>query len=350
MKVQKLMPTTGIEFVEFASQHPEQLQRQFELLGFTLVGEHRNKEVLLYRQNEIHFVLNCEPQSSASTFADVHGDSVNAIAFRVDDSAVATKIARERGATVVEPKVGPMELAIPAVLGVGGSLIYLIDRYGEQTIYDVDFKLSSRYWDRDEGSLTHVDHLTHNLERGNVEKYSDFYTRVFDFHEVQSFTIHGAHTGLISKVMSNETSTIRIPMNESSDRQSQIEEFLQRYRGEGVQHIALHTSDIFSTVNSLRENGVHFQSTPDSYYEQLDERIQDHGQDLATLKDLQILLDGSTQEGFLLQIFTQDMVGPIFFEIIQRLGNKGFGEGNFQALFESVERDQIQRGVLSEAN
>lgn len=343
-----LIGTDGFEFVEFTSPDPDRLREGFEKLGFSLIGTHRRKEVQLFRQNDIHFILNREPNSSAASFAEQHGDSANAMAFRVLDAERAMELAIARGATAVKSDVGPMELSIPAVAGVGGSLIYLVDRYGDQTIYDVDFVLDSGGIKDSGGPLSHIDHLTHNLERGNLSKLADFYERVFDFHEAQRFQIHGAQTGLVSKAMTGACGKVRIPLNESADDQSQIEEFLQRYHGEGIQHIALHTDDIYSAVDTLRRNGVEFQSTPDTYYEMLEDRVTEHGQDVQAMQDRQILIDGSPEEGFLLQIFTQDMVGPIFFEIIQRLGNKGFGEGNFQALFESIERDQQRRGVLSE--
>lgn len=344
----ELIGTDGFEFVEFTSPEPDYLRKRFENLGFSLVGKHRSKNVHLYQQNDISFILNGEQNTRASQFASEHGDSANAIAFRVHDVGQAMELAEKRGATRVGNPVGPMELSIPAVLGVGGSLIYLVDRYGDRTIYDVDFELAPESARFPVGPLSHVDHLTHNLKRGNLINLANFYEQVFDFQEAQRFQIQGFQTGLVSKAMMGACGKLRIPLNESADDKSQIEEYLQRYHGEGIQHIALHTDDIYSAVDTLRSNGIEFQSTPDTYYEMLGERVKDHGQDVREMQDRQILIDGSPEEGFLLQIFTQDMIGPIFFEIIQRLGNKGFGEGNFQALFESVERDQQRRGVLSE--
>lgn len=339
--------TDGFEFVEFTTPDPTRLCEEFERMGFTNVGSHRNKAVTLMRQNDIHFIVNSEPHSAASKFATLHGDSANAIAFRVRNTAHAIGLARKRGAVIVEPTVGPMELAIPAVSGVGGSLIYLVDRYGDKNIYDVDFNLDDEAYAKTDGCLTHVDHLTHNLKRGNLATLSFFYERVFDFHEQQRFDIQGQQTGLLSRAMTSDCGKIRIPLNESSDDQSQIEEFLDRYHGEGIQHIALHTDNIFDAVDRLSASGVEFQETPDTYYEAVNERVGDHGLPLEEMQKRGILIDGSKQHGYLLQIFTKDMIGPIFFEIIQRLGNVGFGEGNFQALFESIERDQIQRGVLN---
>ena len=342
------MGTDGFEFVEFACENPEGLQDTFTKLGFSHVGNHRAKNVLLYKQNDIHFLINAESEGQSHNFAKAHGDSANAFAIRVKDAKHATKLATERGAKRVETSVGPMELAIPAFEGVGGSHLYLVDRYGDQTIYDVDFDLEQDACSRAIGPLSYLDHLTHNLFRGNLSKLADFYENVFEFHEAQYFQIQGVQTGLLSKAMTSACGKIRIPLNESADEKSQIEEFLHRYNGEGIQHIALHTDNIFEAVDVLRAKGVEFQSTPDTYYEMLNDRVEGHGEDIEAMRERQILLDGSPESGYLLQIFTVDLIGPIFFEIIQRRGNQGFGEGNFQALFESIERDQQLRGVLSE--
>ena len=343
-----IIGTDGFEFVEFACHDPSALKHKFSQLGFQLVGHHRSKNVLLYKQNDIHFIINFESSGQAAEFTKVHGDSANAMGLRVKDTNHALQLALERGAERVDNSVGPMELTIPALKGVGGSLIYLVDRYGEQGIYDVDFKLDRRQFDNANGSLAYLDHLTHNLYRGNLADMADFYEQVFEFSEAQYFKIHGEQTGLFSKAMMSSCGKIRIPLNESADAESQIEEFLHRYNGEGIQHIALHTDNIYEAVDVLRANGVKFQETPDTYYEDVKNRVKGHGQDVEAMRERGILIDGSPEAGYLLQIFTQDYIGPIFFEIIQRMGNQGFGEGNFQALFESIERDQRQRGVLSE--
>lgn len=340
--------TDGFEFVEFACESPENLQEIFTSLGFNYVGKHRSKNVLLYKQNDIHFLINAETDGQSHHFAQKHGDSANAFAIRVKDANHATSLATRRGAKPVVTSVGPMELSIPAFEGVGGSHLYLIDRYGERTIYDVDFDVDEAAFTAANGPLTFLDHLTHNLFRGNLSKLADFYENVFEFHEAQYFQIHGVQTGLTSKAMASACGKIRIPLNESADDESQIEEFLHRYNGEGIQHIALHTDNIFKAVDVLRAKGVEFQSTPDTYYDALNDRVKGHGEDVEAMRERQILLDGSPESGYLLQIFTVDLIGPIFFEIIQRRGNQGFGEGNFQALFESIERDQQLRGVLSE--
>ena len=344
--------TDGFEFVEFTAPEPERLRDLFELMGFTAVARHRSKQVLRFRQGDINFILNMEPSGQPAEFRAVHGPSANAMAFRVRDAGLALKLAVERGARPVTGPVGPMELNIPAIEGIGGSNLYLVDRYGAQEIYDVDFAAIPGAAERAAANsvgLTVIDHLTHNVFRGAMGKWAAFYERVFNFHEIRRFDIAGKRTGLVSKAMTSPCGKIRIPLNESQDDQSQIEEFLRDYRGEGIQHVALGTPDIFRAVEAMRERGVRFQDTPDTYYEQLDARVPGHGEDLQRLRSDRILLDGAPceGEGLLLQIFTETMIGPIFFEIIQRKGNEGFGEGNFQALFESIELDQIRRGVIT---
>jgi 4-hydroxyphenylpyruvate dioxygenase len=273
------------------------------------------------------------------------------MAFRVKDAAKALKLAVERGAKEVHGPVGPMELNIPAIEGIGGSHLYLVDRYGAQEIYDVDFVAipgAREAMAKNSKGLTYLDHLTHNVHRGNMKTWADFYERIFNFREIRYFDIEGQQTGLVSKAMTSPDGKIRIPLNESQDEHSQIEEFLRNYKGEGIQHIALGSEDIFHSVESMRENGVAFQDTIDTYFDGIDARLPGHGESVQRLRADRILIDGAPTEGqgLLLQIFTENAVGPIFFEIIQRKGNEGFGEGNFKALFESLELDQIRRGVL----
>jgi len=346
--------TDGFEFVEYAAPDPAALGRLFEQLGFTAIAKHRAKNVLLYRQGEINFIVNAEPGSFAQAFARVHGPSICAIAFRVKDAAFANKRATELGAWGVEAHPGPMELNIPAIKGIGDSLIYLVDRYPRDgagvSIYDVDFVPLAGVDQRPRGAgLTYIDHLTHNVHRGRMEEWAGFYERLFNFREVRYFDIEGKLTGLKSKAMTSPCGKIRIPINESADDKSQIQEYLVAYHGEGIQHIALGTGDIYATVEALRGRNVAFQGTPDTYYDLLTTRLPNHKEDTARLKQNRILLDGAPAKNeMLLQIFTTTVVGPIFFEIIQRKGNEGFGEGNFQALFESIELDQIRRGVLKD--
>ncbi|MDE2048705.1 MAG: 4-hydroxyphenylpyruvate dioxygenase, partial [Betaproteobacteria bacterium] len=357
----------------------------FEQLGFAAVARHRHKRVTLYRQGEINFIINAEPDSFAQRFARLHGPSVCAMAFRVDDAKQAYERALELGAWGFDNRTGPMELNIPAIKGIGDSLIYFVDRWhgkngaavgaggrrvvGDISIYDVDFvPLTDAAGqpvaaDPKGNGLTYVDHLTHNVHRGRMKEWAEFYERLFNFKEVRYFDIEGKLTGLKSKAMTSPCGKIRIPINESSDDKSQIAEYLDLYHGEGIQHIALGTDDIYATVQGLKQRGVAFQDTIDTYYDLVDKRLPQHGERLDELRRLRILIDGATHQGapraegepharegqspeLLLQIFTQTVIGPIFFEIIQRKGDQGFGEGNFRALFESIELDQIKRGVL----
>jgi 4-hydroxyphenylpyruvate dioxygenase len=340
--------TDGFEFVEYTAADPELLRTLFERLGFPVTARHRSKNVTLHRQGDINFIINAEPDSFGQRFAREHGPSACAMAFRVKDAAAAYKRCIDLGAKPVEMRVGPMELHIPAIEGIGGSLVYLVDRYGERTIYDVDFVPVQHSGGHGDAGLTYIDHLTHNVARGNMNKWAGFYEKLFNFREIRYFDIEGKKSGLFSRAMTSPCGKIRIPINESQDDKSQIEEYLHAYGGEGIQHIALGTENIIGTVDTLRGQGVQFQDTPDTYYEGVDARVRGHRENLDELRKRRILLDGNPEkgEGLLLQIFTQNVIGPIFFEIIQRKGNEGFGEGNFQALFESIELDQMRRGVL----
>jgi 4-hydroxyphenylpyruvate dioxygenase len=340
--------TDGFEFVEYTAPDPELLRTLFETLGFPVAARHRSKNVTLHSQGDINFIINAEADSFGQRFAREHGPSACAMAFRVKDASFAYRRCIELGATPVETRVGPMELQIPAIEGIGGSLIYLIDRYGDRTVYDVDFVPVGGSRTTQSAGLTYIDHLTHNVARGNMDRWAGFYERLFNFREVRYFDIEGKKTGLLSRAMTSPCGKIRIPINESQDDKSQIEEYLKEYRGEGIQHIALGTADIMRTVDILQAEGVQFQDTPDTYYEGVDARVRGHGENLVELAKRRILVDGNPEkgEGVLLQIFTRNVIGPIFFEIIQRKGNEGFGEGNFKALFESIELDQMRRGVL----
>ena len=340
------MGTDGFEFVEYTSPDPDYLRILFERMGFPVTARHRHKDVTLHSQGDINFIINAEEASFARQFADRHGPSICAIAFRVKDAGEAFERAVELGATPVPSEAGPMELNIPAIEGIGGSRLYLVDRYGDRTIYDVDFEPVTPDPNVRRTNLSCIDHLTHNVHRGHMDEWAGFYERLFNFSEIRVFDITGKQTGLSSRAMVSPCGKIRIPINESADDKSQIEEYLREYHGEGIQHIALGTDDIYTTVDRLAANQIAFQSTPHTYYEAIDERVKGHQENLEALEKRQILIDGGADEGVLLQIFTENLIGPIFFEIIQRKGNQGFGEGNFQALFESIERDQMRRGVI----
>ena len=346
------MGLMGFEFVEFASPTPNVLEPLFEKMGFTLVARHRSKDVLLYRQGDINFIVNREPKSYAAFFAAEHGPSACGLAFRVKDSHKAYHLALEHGAQPVDIPTGPMELKLPAIKGIGGAPLYLIDRFEEgKSIYDIDFEFIEGV---DRHPVGHgfkvVDHLTHNVYRGRMKFWAEFYERMFNFREIRYFDIKGEYTGLTSRAMTAPDGKIRIPLNEESSKGSgQIEEFLMKFNGEGIQHIALFTDNLLDSIDRLRAAGIPLMTAPrDTYYEMLEERLPGHGEDVKALQTRGILLDGKTdgEKRLLLQIFSETLLGPVFFEFIQRKGDDGFGEGNFKALFESLERDQIRRGVL----
>lgn len=347
------MGLMGFEFVEFASPTPGLMEPIFERMGFTLVARHRSKDVVLYRQGDINFIINREPKSLAAYFAAEHGPSACGLAFRVKDSHLAYKRALELGAQPIEIPTGPMELRLPAIKGIGGAPLYLIDRYEEgKSIYDIDFDFVDGVERHPIGhGLTLIDHLTHNVYRGRMAFWANFYERLFNFREIRFFNIQGEYTGLTSKALTAPDGKIRIPLNEESRQGGgQIEEYLMKFNGEGIQHIALICDDLLASVDSLARAGVPLMTAPSaSYYDMIEARLPGHGQPVDQLHARGILLDGSTAGGMprlLLQIFSQTQLGPVFFEFIQRKGDDGFGEGNFKALFESLERDQIQRGAL----
>jgi 4-hydroxyphenylpyruvate dioxygenase len=348
------MGTDGFEFVEFTGPDMPALEALFTRLGFRAVARHRSKQVTLWRQGEVNFILNAEPESFAQAFQKVHGPSACAMAFRVADAARAHERAIALGAKPVTGKVGPMELNIPAIEGIGGSLLYFVDRYGAKgSIYDVDFRWLNDAEPHPAGNgLTVIDHLTHNVLRGRMDVWWAFYEKLFNFREIRYFDIEGKLTGLKSRALTSPCGQIRIPINESSDDKSQIEEYLRAYKGEGIQHIACGCRDIYVTVESLRAAGLSFMPAPPSlYYKRVDKRVPGHSEPLDRLERNGILIDGEgvVEGGFtkvLLQLFSTNAIGPIFFEFIQRKGDDGFGEGNFKALFESIEEDQIRRGVL----
>ncbi|MDM0070583.1 4-hydroxyphenylpyruvate dioxygenase [Variovorax sp. J31P207] len=351
------MGLMGFEFVEFASPTPDTLEPFFEKLGFQLVARHRSKDVVLYRQGDINFIVNREPNSPAAYFAAEHGPSACGMAFRVRDSHKAYARALELGAQPIEIATGPMELRLPAIKGIGGAPLYLIDRFEDgKSIYDIDFEFLDGVERHPVGhGLKLIDHLTHNVYRGRMTFWANFYEKLFNFREIRYFDIQGEYTGLTSKALTAPDGKIRIPLNEESSKGSgQIEEYLMKFNGEGIQHIALLSDNLIDTIDQLGLAGVPLMTAPnDIYYEMLETRLPGHGQPVAELQARGILLDGTTEGGqprLLLQIFSETAFGgPVFFEFIQRKGDDGFGEGNFKALFQSIERDQVRRGVLSAA-
>lgn len=349
------MGLNGFEFVEYAAPERGILEPAFAMMGFSHVASHRSKDVDLWRQGDINFILNYEKGSPAAFYAEEHGPSACGMAFRVRDAKQAYNRALELGAQPIDIPTGPMELKLPAIRGIGGAILYLIDRYEEGTsIYDIDFVFLDGVDRRPEGcGFKLIDHLTHNVYRGRMDYWSSYYERLFNFREIRYFDIKGEHTGLTSRAMTAPDGKIRIPLNEEAGSQGQIEEYLQAYNGEGIQHIAFSCDDLPACWDRLKERGLKFMSPPpDTYYDMLESRLPGHGEPVDALKSRGILLDGTTEGDdprLLLQIFSDTLIGPIFFEFIQRKRDEGFGEGNFQALFESIERDQLERGVLSTA-
>lgn len=343
------MGTAGFEFVEFSSPEPQKLEKLFETLGFSHIANHKSKKVKLFRQGNINFILNSQPGSYAEDFQKIHGPCACALGFRVQNARKALEKAQELGADLHSSNPGFMELNLPSVKGVGGALLFFINLYGEHSIYEIDFDLLPGADPFPVGFGLHtIDHVTHNVVKGGMDLWAHFYENLFNFKEIRYFDIKGSFTGLHSRAMTSPDGKIRIPINESADDNSQIAEFIKEYNGSGIQHIALETDNIYETVEQLRKNGIAFMDTPDAYYRMVDNRLPGHGENVAKLQENKILIDGDPEngKGLLLQIFTHSCIGPIFFEIIQRKGNDGFGEGNFQALFESIEQDQIERGVL----
>jgi 4-hydroxyphenylpyruvate dioxygenase len=344
----------GFEFIEFSAPEKGLLEPVFERMGFSRIARHRSKDVDLWRQGEINLIANYEPKSPAAYFAAEHGPSACGMAFRVKNARLAYEEVIARGAEPVETRTGPMELRLPAIRGIGGAMIYLVDRYGDAlSIYDIDFDYLPGVDRNPAGAgFKIIDHLTHNVYGGRMAHWSSFYERVFNFREIRYFDIKGEYTGLTSRAMTAPDGKIRIPLNEEGKAGGgQIEEYLRAYNGEGIQHIAFSCDDLPACWDRLKALGTPFAPPPPkAYYDMLEERLPGHGEPVEALQSRGILLDGSTEDGdprLLLQIFSQTMIGPVFFEFIQRKKDEGFGEGNFTALFKSIERDQIERGALT---
>lgn len=351
--------TDGFGFVEYAHPNPPELHGLFRTMGFEAVARYRSKAITLYRQGDVNYLVNEEPGSHAANFAAEHGPCASSMAFRVADARHAYKRAIEQGAEPADPSLGTLAMDVPAVKGIGNSLLYFLDTYGAKgSAFDAEFEWLGERDPAPAGEgLYYLDHLTHNVGRGRMNVWAGFYERIFNFKEIRYFDIKGKYTGLFSRALTSPDGKIRIPINESADDRSQIEEYLHQYKGEGIQHMACGCHDVYQTVESLRERGLKFMPPPPkTYYEKVEERVPGNGEDLARLEKNGILLDGEgaialgakegTMTKVLLQIFSANAIGPIFFEFIQRKGDEGFGEGNFRALFVSIEEDQVRRGVL----
>jgi 4-hydroxyphenylpyruvate dioxygenase len=352
MSIDNPAGTDGFEFMEFASDNPDKLSALFTHLGFTKIGTHKTKAVDLWQQGDIHFLNNYEPSSFGQKFFKDHGPCVSAMAFRVKDARAAYDHCIAKGAKHYDVTdsdwVGD---ATPVIYGIGDNMLYLIDQYGDNSFYEKMFDIDPDAVARSQkdAHFNALDHVTHNVFLGNMDKWANFYTDLFNFREIRFFDIRGKITGLLSRAMASPCNKIMIPINEPTEGGSQIQEYLDIYKGEGIQHIALHANNIYNTVEALRDIGMQFLDTPDTYFKGVEKRLPGHGEPLERMHKNKILIDGSTDPEVktLLQIFTETEIGPVFFEIIQRKGDQGFGEGNFQALFDSMEQDQIERGFIN---
>ena len=352
------MGTDGFAFVEYAHPEPEQLHALFRLMGFAPVARHKTKAITVYRQGDVNYLVNEQPHTHGYDFVAEHGPCAPSMAFRVVDAKAAYARALSLGAEPADIPSSQKALDVPAIKGIGGSLLYFVDRYGAKgSAYDAEFDWLGAKDSCPEGAgLFYLDHLTHNIHRGRMDVWTGFYERLFNFRQIRFFDIEGKASGLFSRALTSPDGKIRIPINEDAGDAGQIEEYLHTYRGEGIQHIACGVKDIYKTVEALRASGLPFMpAPPETYFERIDARLPKHGEDIVRLKKNGILIDGEgVVEGgltkVLLQIFSANAIGPIFFEFIQRKGDDGFGEGNFKALFESIEEDQIRRGVLSVGN
>ena len=348
------MGTDGFEFVEYAHPEPAKLHALFRLMGFIPVAKHKTKAITLYRQGDVNYLVNEEPGTHGMEFVTMHGPCAPSMAFRVVDAKHAYARALELGAEPADATPSEKALNVPAIKGIGGSILYFVDRYGAKgSAYDLEFDwLGEKNPKPDGAGLFYLDHLTHNVHRGRMDVWTGFYSRLFNFRQIRFFDIEGRASGLFSRALTSPDGKIRIPINEDAGDSGQIEEYLNIYRGEGIQHIACGVKDIYQTIEGLRAKGLPFMPPPPAtYFEKIDARLPGHGEDIARLETNGILIDGEgVVDGgmtkVLLQIFSANAIGPIFFEFIQRKGDDGFGEGNFKALFESIEEDQIRRGVL----
>lgn len=348
------MGTDGFEFVEYAHPKPAELHALFKLMGFAPVAKHKTKAITLYRQGDVNYLVNEQPGTHGTDFVAQHGPCAPSMAFRVVDAKHAYERALSLGAEPAELSSAQKTLDVPAIKGIGGSILYFVDRYGAKgSAYDLEFDwLGEKNPKPDGAGLFYLDHLTHNVHRGRMDVWTGFYSRLFNFRQIRFFDIEGRASGLFSRALTSPDGKIRIPINEDAGDAGQIEEYLNTYRGEGIQHIACGVKDIYNTIEGLRAKGLPFMpSPPQTYFEKIDARLPGHGEDIARLQTNGILIDGEgVVDGgltkVLLQIFSANAIGPIFFEFIQRKGDDGFGEGNFKALFESIEEDQIRRGVL----
>ena len=344
------MGTDGFEFVEFAHPDPEELRTLFTRMGYQKVARHRSKQIELWQQGDITYVLNAEADSFGARFVEEHGPCAPSMGWRIVDAQAAFERALSLGAKPYEgtDKV----LDVPAIYGIGGSLIYFVDQYYDTSPYNAEYEWLEQSKPRGVGFF-YLDHLTHNVHKGNMDTWFRFYGDLFNFKEIRFFDIEGKFTGLLSRALTSPCGRIRIPINEDRGETGQIVAYLKKYKGEGIQHIAVGSDDIYDSTDAIADNGLKFMpGPPDAYYNLSKDRVVGHDEPLDRMRKHGILIDGEGvvdggETKILLQIFSKTVIGPIFFEFIQRKGDDGFGEGNFKALFESIEQEQIDSGELA---
>ncbi len=345
--------TDGFEFVEFAHPEPQELRDLFAKMGFDLVARHKTKPAVeLWQQGDVTYILNADPESFAAKFVEEHGPCAPAMGWRVVDAKQAYEHAISKGAEPYD--AADKTLDVPAIKGIGGSLLYFIDQYYDTSPYNQEFEWIRQSKPKGDG-FYYLDHLTHNVYKGNMDTWFKFYGDLFNFREIRFFDIQGKFTGLYSRALTSPCGRIRIPINEDRGETGQIVSYLKKYKGEGIQHIAVGSEDIYASTDAIAEKGLKFMPGPnEAYYDMSTTRVTDHAEPLDRMMKHGILIDGEGvvdggETRILLQIFSKTVIGPIFFEFIQRKGDDGFGEGNFQALFESIEREQIESGEISAA-
>lgn len=342
--------TDGFEFVEFAHPEPEELRELFLRMGFAHVANHKTQQIELWQQGDITYVLNAESDSFASRFVEAHGPCAPSMGWRVADADQAFAQAVSKGA---DPYEGDGKaLDVPAIVGIGGSLLYFVDQYYDTSPYNEEYEWIAQSKPAGVG-FYYLDHLTHNVHKGNMDTWFRFYGDLFNFREIRFFDIAGKFSGLLSRALTSPCGRIRIPINEDRGETGQIVAYLKKYKGEGIQHIAVGSHNIYDSTDEIAARGLKFMpGPPAAYYKQSNERVVGHSEPIERMQNHGILIDGEGvvdggETKILLQIFSKTVIGPIFFEFIQRKGDDGFGEGNFQALFESIEQEQIDSGELA---
>jgi len=337
----------GIEFTEYATPDADYMEQVFTDFGFSKLKTFKGKDIVYFNQNDIHFLLNNSREGFSAEFAKSHGPAICSMGWRVADAEAAFEEAVKRGAKPATDSTHK-DLPYPAIFGIGDSLIYFIDVFGDKgSIYANDFEdLAEQNVVEDKGFLR-IDHLTNNVYQGTMETWANFYKDIFGFTEVRYFDIKGVETALISYALKSPCETFCIPINEGKgSKNNQIDEYLDMYDGPGVQHIAFLTNDLVSSLDKLDQSTIATLDIIPEYYDTIFDRVPWVKEDKEKIRKHQILVDSQGEDCYLLQIFSKNLFGPIFIEMIQRVDDGGFGEGNFKALFESIERDQQKRGVL----